>query len=196
VRCFFWEAGINLLHTALTTHPVLSIYVCITESYNKRSDTRVASSTSANTGVFHCHLRALDLQNIEKGLLGLGAIDPYYEIAKRHVDNDHGVERWITVYRSERLYNIVNPHWSEWKLDMEKLCHGDAAWELRITIWDHENFQKDRWIGACEKVSVDEFLAHVTKSGNASREDALSIMNECQEEVGLIVVLKADILLE
>lgn len=157
----------------------------------------LSPTSTTNTGVFHCHLRALDLQNIEQGLFGLGAIDPYYEIAKRHVDHDHGVESWIPVYRSERLYNIVNPHWNAWKLQMEKLCNGDAGWELQITVWDYEGGKHvDRWIGACEKVSVDELLMHVTKGGNASREEALSILNEEQEEVGLIVVLKADILLE
>ena len=33
----------------------------------------------------------------------------------------------------------------------------------------------------------------VTKGGNACREDALSILDEDQDEIGLIVVLKADI---
>lgn len=164
------------------------IYVHITESIETQSTT----TREPSTGEFHCHIRGLDLENIEKGILGLGAIDPYFELSRKYVDHQHGIKRWITVYRSEHIPNIINPYWHPFQIDLEKLCQGNLGKELKIVVWDHQS-GADRWLGECE-VNVEWLLQSVTKGGNASREEALSILNEEMDEIGLLVVLKAEIL--
>ena len=79
-----------------------SIYVHITQSIEEKSNTN-----EKQTGQFNCHLRGLDLENIEKGILGLGAIDPYFELSKKYTDHDNGITRWVPVYRSEHRPNII-----------------------------------------------------------------------------------------
>jgi len=167
------------------------VYVLITQSI----DEQIAKSIDGPTlGKFQCHIRGLALENIESGLLGLGAIDPFFELSKKYTDTKHGVTRWICVYRSEHIPNIINPYWKPFILDLEKLCHGNTSKELKITVRDHQSGRRtDRWIGNC-LVNVEWLQRSVTKGGNASREDALGIMNDEEEEVGLIVVLKADML--
>ena len=63
-------------------------------------------------------------------------------------------------------------------------------------MWDQQNGaarNADRWLGECE-VTVEWLMKCLTKGGNASREDALCVRDSKQEEIGLIVVLKAEIL--
>jgi len=165
------------------------IYVHITESMDTQS---ACPTRDLSTGEFHCHIRGLDLENIEKGILGLGAIDPYFELSRKYTDHQHGITRWICVYRSEHVPNIINPYWNPFRIDLEKLCHGNISKELKIAVWDHES-GRDRWVGECE-VNVEWLQKSVTKGGNASREDAISLLNEGQEEIGLLCVLKADII--
>ena len=45
-------------------------------------------------GTARIHLRALDVKNVEPGMLGLGLSDPFYEIAKKNADPTHGIVRW------------------------------------------------------------------------------------------------------
>jgi hypothetical protein len=213
-----------------------SIYVRIDESVVGPARPAGAVGT---TGAFHCHLRGLDLSNaLERGFLGLGAIDPYYVVSKRRyfVDGDGasppsaspssssppGTADWIPAYRSERKRNTINPHWRPWSLDMERLCHFDAArWELRIDVWDHEDGGgcwgggrrgggggRDRWIGTAGigedhyagedgggegGICVETLMAHVTEGGNADRGRALRIFDDARGEVGMIVILRAEI---
>ena len=82
-----------------------SIYVHITQSIEGTKST--SNTNEIQTGQFNCHLRGLDLENIEKGVLGLGAIDPYFELSKKYTDHDNGITRWIPVYRSEHRPNII-----------------------------------------------------------------------------------------
>lgn len=165
-----------------------SLYVHVTESIETETQSR-----ELTTGEFHCHLRGLDLQNIEKGILGLGAIDPYFELSKKYTDHEHGITKWMVVYRSDHIPNIINPYWNPFQISLEKLCHGNLGKELKITVWDYEQgARRDRWLGECD-VDVEWLQQSVTKGGNASRDHALSILDEEREEVGLIVVLKAEI---
>ena len=186
---------LSLFLTYISTIP-LSIYVHITQSVETLLSSSITSSSSSQqqfvSGTFHCHLRGLDLENIEKGILGLGAIDPYYEVSKKYVDHANGIVRWIPVYRSEHIPNIINPYWQPFGIDLEKLCHGNATKSLKIGVWDYQHRRSNRWLGEVE-VSVEMLQKCVTKGGNACREDALSILDEEQDEIGLIVVLKADI---
>ena len=60
-------------------------------------------------------------------------------------------------------------------------------------VWDYQSgARSDRWLGEVE-VNVEWLQKCVSRGGNACREDALSILNDEQEEIGLVVVLKADI---
>jgi len=165
------------------------LYVHVTES--------VPSSPSGGldpaAGEFHCHIRGLDFQNIESGILGLGAIDPYFELSKKFSDPNSGINRWVPVYRSENIPDIINPYWRPFKMDLERLCHCDLRRELKIAVWDQEDGAKaDRWMGECV-VCAELLMKSVTMGGNASRENALHIMNNDQKEIGLIVVLRAEI---
>lgn len=191
------------MHTISSYFPIslsrsFSLYVHITESIdsqtsNSRSEQQQQSTTNTETETFHCHIRGLDLENIEKGLLGLGAIDPYFELSKKYNDPQHGISRWTCVYRSEHIPNIINPYWHPFSINLEKICHGNISKELKITVWDSESgVRSDRWIGECT-VSVEELMDRVTKCGNAGRDEAICILDEEHQEVGLIVVLKADI---
>ena len=79
-------------------------------------------------------------------------------------------------------------------MNLEKACHGNICKELKLTVWDYQSgaARSDRWLGECE-VTVEWLMESVTKCGNAGRNEAISIMDEEQEEIGLIVVLKAEI---
>jgi len=158
-----------------------SIFVHITESITGQDD-----------GIFSCHIRGLDIKNIERGFFGLGAIDPYFELKKKYVDANHGITRWHTVYRSEHIPDTINPYWNPFHIDLERLCHNNLGKELKLSVWDKECKGGDRWLGAVE-VSVEEFQTSVTRGGNANRELALRVENEEQEIMGLLVVLKAEI---
>jgi len=199
------------------------LYIHITESITrnpKRSIPRQISTSTATgespielsnsnitTGEFRCHLRGLDLQNIESGLLGLGAIDPYFVLLKSYTDpNTSGGSkpRYVPVYRSEHIPDIINPYWLPFSIDLEKLCHGDLERELKVEVWDMEDGGKeDRFLGFFYvSGGVEELMGSVTRGGNACREYAfrLKCYDEEEEEeeggreVGLIIVLKAEIL--
>lgn len=166
------------------------IYVHITESTPLQA--RSTGGGERATGTLRCHIRGLDLKNVEMGLLGLGAIDPYFELSKKYADPASGITQWICVYRSEHILNIINPYWRAFEVELEKLCHGDLRGELKIDVWDSEGRKQDRWLGECN-ATAEQLMESVTKGGNASREGALKITGEKGEEIGLIVVLKADI---
>jgi hypothetical protein len=48
-------------------------------------------------GTAQMHLRALDMKNVEPGLLGLGRTDPFFEISKKNADYAAGVVVWYDV---------------------------------------------------------------------------------------------------
>jgi hypothetical protein len=175
---------IKLTHFTLFT---ISLFVHITPS-NQNPTAR----SPIVSGLLTSQIRGLDFKNIESGILGLGAIDPYFELSKRYHDPSTGNSRWQLVYRSEYIHNIVNPYWDAFQLDLEKLCHGDLRRELKITVYDYEKKSAHRWFGEAD-VTVEELMESVTKGGNASRENALRVIDRDGDVVGLLVVLKADV---
>jgi hypothetical protein len=147
-------------------------------------------------GMLECQIRGLDIKNIESGLLGLGAIDPYYIISKKHHDFKTGLSRWYVIYKSEHVHNIINPYWKPFRMDLERFCNNDLNKELKIAIYDQEDFGSDRWLGEVETNLVEMQLC-VAKRGNADREAALrvfSVEEDGKEDLrALLVILQADV---
>lgn len=77
---------------------------------------------------------------------------------------------------------------------MERLCHCNLGKELKLAVWDQQDRGDDRWLAEVE-VSVGELQKCVTRGGNANRENALRVENEEHEVMGLLVVLKAEVIL-
>jgi len=157
----------------------------------------ITQSVQGNdSGVLDCHIRGLDIKNIESGMLGLGAVDPYFVISKKENDTQKGTSRYYDVYRSEHIHDIINPYWKPFQIDLERLCNNDRNKQLKITIYDFEQRGKDRWLGEVF-TSVAEMMQRVAKSGNADRESALRVEAvEDDDKVdlrALLVILKANI---
>lgn len=168
------------------------IYVHVTESMAPNTQT-TGEARSVAGALFACHLRGLDFENIEAGILGLGAIDPYFELSKEYRHPVSGITRWQCVYRSESIPNIINPYWQPFQMDLEKLCHGDMQKWLKLVVWDKQGGRlRDRFLGECQ-TSARRLLDGVTQGGNANRENALCVLDEEMNETGKIVVLRADL---
>jgi len=164
-----------------------TLYVFITESIQ-----------GTDRGVLDCQIRGLDVKNIESGLLGLGAVDPYFVISKKENDTKKGTTCYYDVYRSEHVHDIINPFWKPFRIDLERLCNNDVHKQLKITVWDQQDRGEDRWLGE-KDTTVAEMMRHVAKRGNADRESALRV--EARSEKGdkidlraLLVILKADVI--
>lgn len=152
-------------------------------------------SIKGNTfGSVSMHLRGLDIKNVEPGVLGLGRTDPFFEISKKNADHAAGVVRWDVVYRSEHIFDHLNPFWKPFTLSMEQLCFCDPDWPLRITGFDWQRTGRHREIGHFE-TTLKGLQDNIAVRGNADRELAFEIMHEDQiTSMGLIVVLQADII--
>jgi hypothetical protein len=57
-------------------------------------------------GTAHMHLRALDMKNVEPGLLGLGRTDPFFEISKKNADYAAGVVVWYVCVSSPAFFYV------------------------------------------------------------------------------------------
>ena len=165
-----------------------TLYVLATESI--QGDT---------VGIMNCQIRGLDVKNIESGLLGLGAVDPYFVIRKKYNDIKSGLIKWCIVYRSEYIHDIINPFWKPFTLDLERLCNNDLNKQLKITIYDQQEYGTDRWLGEV-MTSVKELMESVAMRGNADREAALNavaVEKDGKEDVrALLVILKATVISE
>jgi len=164
-----------------------TLFVFITESVQ-----------GTDRGVLDCQIRGLDVKNIESGLLGLGAVDPYFVISKKENDTKKGTTCYYDVYRSEHIHDIINPFWKPFRIDLERLCNNDVHKQLKITVWDQQDRGEDRWLGE-KDTTVAEMMRCVAKRGNADRESALRV--EARSEKGdkidlraLLVILKADVI--
>lgn len=171
------------------------------------------------------HLRGLDIKNIEPGLLGLGRSDPFFEIRKKSADHASGVVRWSPVYRSEHIFNHLNPYWKPFSIGLEEvrmirgwqmrlrpfgtdcdersfscfalqLCHCDLDWPIRVTVMDWERNGKHRPIGQIE-TTPRGLQERLAVRGNADRVNAFDIVHDDQiTSMGLICVLKVELHLQ
>jgi len=144
-------------------------------------------------GYFSFHLRGLDIKNVEPGPFGLGRSDPFYEISKKNADYRVGFVSWNVIYRSEVKKNNLNPYWKPIDFDLEKLCYGDLSWDLKITVFDHNDNGKHVRIGEYE-TTVKDLQDHIAIKGNADREQAIRIGEEEDHKIyGLLCVLQAKV---
>lgn len=144
-------------------------------------------------GYFSFHLRGLDIKNVEPGPFGLGRSDPFYEISKKNADYRVGFVSWNVIYRSEVKKNNLNPYWKPIDFDLEKFCYGDLSWDLKITVFDHNDNGKHVRIGEYE-TTVKDLQDHIAIKGNADREQAIRIGEEEDHKIyGLLCVLQAKV---
>jgi hypothetical protein len=97
------------------------------------------------------------------------------------------------VYRSEPIWNHLNPYWRPFAIGMQELCYGDVNWPLRVTVKDFQWGGKHRVLGEFE-TCYKSLAEHVAVRGNADRENAFELFQEDQlSSLGLIVVVKAEV---
>ena len=139
---------------------------------------------------FKLHVRGLDMDNVESGILGLNRTDPYFEICKKLIDHSSGITRWKPIYRSAHMKNVLNPFWDEFYIDLEILCNCDLDWPLKLTVLDHDKKTKHKIVGSVE-VTPSALMRHRSVNGNnADRENAFQLQNGA----GRICVLSADVI--
>jgi len=146
------------------------------------------------TGFLTCQLRALDLKNTDSGFLGLGAIDPFFELSRKYFDADEGYTGWHVVHRSQHVSDTINPLWEEFTYDFERLCSGNLDSSIKITLLNYEQNCQHATLGFCE-MTVKQLLANVSRRGNADRNSglALKVPDTDEDVTGLIIVLKAEV---
>jgi len=140
------------------------------------------------------HFRALDVKNVEPGMLGLGRSDPFYELEKKNVDHKHGIVRWNVVYRSKYIEDDLNPYWEKHEISLEDLCYCDLEWPLRFSLYDWQKNGKHRKIGQIE-TDIGTLQRHISQLGNADRDTALRLSKETNSEKtkGLLIVLQCKV---
>jgi len=82
-------------------------------------------------------------------------------------------------------------------LDLERFCNNDLNKEIKIAIYDQEDYGSDRWLGEVE-TTLAEMLESVAKRGNADRESALravAVEDDGKDDLrALLVILRADVI--
>lgn len=156
----------------------------------------VIESNPETTGKVRLQLRALDIRNVEPGLLDLGRTDPYFEISKKIFQPTTGYTKYQVVYRSAVIENHLNPLWKPFEVGLEELCNGQLdSTELCIAVYDTKQM-----IG-CFAATLKQLQQQISIRGNADRERAFELKkdlggNKDDETFGLICVLVCEIILE
>uniref|UniRef100_A0A7S1YTB7 C2 domain-containing protein n=1 Tax=Trieres chinensis TaxID=1514140 RepID=A0A7S1YTB7_TRICV len=124
-------------------------------------------------GTLQLQIRGLGIKNIETGRLGLGVIDPYFELRRLRIDHQSKSKRWEVVYTSEVIKNHRNPFWDEVSIDLKDLCDHDVMKPMRVLVHDWGRWGS-RIIGSFE-TNVAELMDHVAIRGNADWERSFPI---------------------
>eukprot|EP00980_Cylindrotheca_fusiformis_P020610 scaffold7679_cov134-Cylindrotheca_fusiformis.AAC.1 len=115
------------------------------------------------------------------------------QIGNKSTSKDYSVAhvKWNIVYRSETVYNHLNPLWKEVDMGLEELCYGKLDWPLKIQVLDHNSNGKHKVIGEYE-TTVEALQTHISVKGNADRGQAIQLGQEDKNKTyGLLCVLKA-----
>ena len=133
------------------------------------------------------------MKNVEPGAFGLGRSDPFFEVAKKNADYSIGHLKWNVVYRSEHKNDNLNPYWREVSIGLEELCYGELDWDLKITVYDHNDNGKHVVIGEFD-TTIAKLQERISIKGNADREQAIALGIEGKiKTYGLLCVLKAEV---
>jgi len=120
----------------------------------------------------------------------LATSDPFYELCRQDG------EEWVSVHRSEKVKNNLNPIWSEEKFDLSLLCDDDFDLPLRLVVYDHEGDGDHKLIGYCE-VCVNELLAAKAFGGGGDTDDndanSFLLTDDDDEDAGCVVVINAHV---
>lgn len=140
-----------------------------------------------DAGKLNLMLRGVDLKNREGWL---ATSDPFYELCRQDG------EEWVSVHRSEKVKNNLNPIWSEEKFDLSLLCDDDFDLPLRLVVYDHEGDGDHKLIGYCE-VCVNELLAAKAFGGGGDTDDndanSFLLTDDDDEDAGCVVVINAHV---
>ena len=142
--------------------------------------------------VMQFQMRCLDVHNVESGLLGFGKTDPYIEISKVYHYPKTGSKYSHPIYRSEVVFDHLNPIFDPCNITLEQLCDGNPDMSLEITLWDYDK-KKRHLIGKTE-TNVHGLLDAVALEGNGDRSRALEFYKDGYEKMksrGLLVVMSA-----
>lgn len=147
-------------------------------------------------GTMELQFRALDVMNIDFGLLRLSSTDPFYEISKKFSDPSVGISKWLPVVRSLHQRNFLNPVWDPFKIDLEELCNCDLDADIKITIFDWEKDMNHREVGSIQ-TTVSNLMAKRSRRGNADKKNAIIIRESDDDQSGTapvahLIVLKCD----
>jgi len=172
---------------------------------------RAYESHDISQGI-NLQFRALHVENIEVGRLGLGVTDPFIEIYKKdygtgpgtsfstmdsHGDSGRGGERWSLVYRSEYMKDHLNPLWKGFSVLLEDFCDNNLDKLIKIKLLDFGKRSENSLLGEVE-TTTRVVLQSVVKRGNGDRSKALEFISpnpyyNDTTSVGELLVLKASI---
>jgi len=99
---------------------------------------------------FKVKLRGVNIEN--KDLGGLVRSDPFLVIAAK----PYGHQNFMRVYMSEVKHNTRTAEWGEFTMELAKYGGWDS--EIRLEVWDYDNFNKNDFIG-CAVTTIRELLS-------------------------------------
>jgi len=159
-----------------------------------------AINGNGSQGTMLLQIRGLRLKNVEGGLLQ-GLSDPFYEIYRRvpcksdytrssKTSSGKGIS-WMLVYRSEHIFDHVNPVWEPFVIDLGLLCNGELDNDIWIKVFDWEKSSKHRPIGTYT-TTPNELIQKKCNRGNGDLSKALAMMQDGKSR-GSLIVLQAKV---
>jgi len=110
-------------------------------------------------GTLYLELRGLNLRNVDRGPLGLGKSDPFFEVSRRD-EQPGGKVIWTVVSRSKHIKSNLNPTWKPVEVTLNRLCDNKQNQPIRIAVLDWEKNGNHKFIGAVE-VTLDVLVRAV-----------------------------------
>eukprot|EP00978_Attheya_sp_CCMP212_P003704 scaffold7810_cov42-Attheya_sp.AAC.1 len=147
------------------------------------------SNITDGSGVIHFQLRGLRLKNRQAEILNQRS-RPFFELYRKEEHPSGAI--WNNVYRSESIKSL-NPFWDAGILDLERFSNGDMDRTIKVVVWGHQRKGRHKVLGEFI-TSVRRFVEAQAVRGNADMEKAFSLLDKKGNQVGSIVVVKAEII--
>jgi len=147
-----------------------------------------SQSITDGRGVIHFQLRGLRLKNRQAEILNQRS-RPFFELYRKEEHPSGAI--WNNVYRSESIKSL-NPFWDAGILDLERFSNGDMDRTIKVVVWGHQRKGRHKVLGEFI-TSVRRFIDAQAVRGNADMERAFSLLDKKGNQVGSIVVVKAEI---